>query len=255
MVAFSSLYGALLNQELGSADSTQLFTTARRQAAVNRGQVEFAELTECLIRRSTVTITGGTSEYDLNSTVTLPGGDFIRLAVDGVEFRYTDASSNVTILADDSLPRRDIPWLNKYESGWRLATVASSVRQLPSKYYLRYDGPAVFLGFTPQPSTGSSASASAMVSYHALPAAMTSDTQEPYIVNSSVRRDLRPYHQALVHYGAYQLEKLRRDEQASQSQLQIFLGYVTRYLQQRRIKGGRAVMQGKSYFADARGPR
>ena len=48
MTLFSSLYSARLDRELGTDDSTVLFTTARRKAAINEGQAEFADLTECL---------------------------------------------------------------------------------------------------------------------------------------------------------------------------------------------------------------
>lgn len=245
---FSSLYGARLDEELGTDDNSVLFTTARRKAAINKGQSEFAELTECLVRTSTVTIAGGTGEYDLNSTVTIPGGDFVRLAKQQVEFRYVDASSNLTILTGDDLPRRDIDWLNRYEPGWRTSTVASSVMQTPTFYYERMDGGARYLGFTPTPSTGSSASATAIVPYVARPTVMTSDTNEPFQVGASVRGDLRDYHQACVHYGAHQLEKLRRDDQASDRQLQKFLGYVTRYFQNARRKGGQSLTMARNYF-------
>src|SRR6185503_11225469 len=111
---FSSLYGARLDEELGTDDSTVLFTTARRKAAINKGMTEFAELTECLIRQSTITLTGGTAEYNLNSSLVIPGEDFLRLAKQQVEFRYIDASSNVTVLSGDNLPRRDLNWQNRY---------------------------------------------------------------------------------------------------------------------------------------------
>ncbi len=249
MVAFSSLYGSYLDEELGIDDSTILFTTVKRKLAINQGIREFAHLTECFQRRSTFTITGGTAEYDLNSTLVIPAGDYYGLARDGVEFFYIDASSNLTILAGpEDLPRRDIDWLNRSLEGWRQSTVASSVMQLPQFHYLRPDGPALFLGFTPTPSTGSSAAASGQVTYLAEPAILTSDTQEPFTANSSVRTDLRPYHQASVHYAAHRLEKLRKDTEASQAQLQSFLGWVTRYLTDRRIKGGRVISQARLYF-------
>jgi hypothetical protein len=245
---FSSLYGERLHRELGTDDTAILFTTARRKQAINEAVAEFAQLTECAQRRATVALTGGTAEYDLNSTVVIPGGDFFAFSKEDVEVTYTDASSNVTRLSGDRLVRRDVHWLNRYEPDWRSATVASSVQQLPRYYYLRADGPALFLGFTPVPSTGSSASMTASVPYLAIPAALTSGTDEPFTFNSSVRADLRPYHQGLVHYAAAQLEKLRRDDQASDRQLQKFLGYVSRYLANLRVKGGRAIMQGRSYF-------
>jgi hypothetical protein len=46
-MTFLQLYGDYLDIELGSADRTALFTTARRKDAVNRAQLEFAKQTEC----------------------------------------------------------------------------------------------------------------------------------------------------------------------------------------------------------------
>jgi hypothetical protein len=245
---FSSLYGARLDEELGTDDAAVLFTTARRKAAVNKGVQEFAELTECFLRESTVTLTGGTAEYDLNSSLVIAGEDFVRFSKQQVEFRYVDASSNLTVLTGDDLPRRDIDWLNRYEPGWQTSTVASSVSQMPSFYYERMAAGGRYLGFTPVPSTGSSASMTAIVPYVARPPVMTSDTNEPYQVSGVVRRDLRDYHQASVHYAAHQLEKLRRDDAASDRQLQKFLGYVSRWMQNSRIKGGLSITSARNYF-------
>lgn len=249
MTQFSSLYSARLDEELGSADSTVLFTTARRKSAVNKGLVEFARLTKCFVKRSSITIAGGTAEYDLNSTLVIPAGDFTEFGVEQVQFVYTDASSNVTVLAGDDLPRRDIDWLNRYEPGWQVSTVASSVSQLPAMYYDRWENGARYLGFWPTPFTGSSASAKAYVPYVATPQPITVDTVEPFTVGSAVRGDLRPYHQAAVHFAAHQLEKLRRDDQASMGQLQKFIAYVTQYFQDhKRQKNGAALTFGRSYF-------
>lgn len=249
MTAFSSLYGAYLDEELGTDDSTVLFTTARRKAAINKGVREFARVTKCLVRQTTITITGGTGEYDVNSTTVIAAGDFMEWAKEQIQFRYTDASSHVTILAGDDLPRRDIDWLNRYRPGWPLSTVASSVMQLPSIWYERMDGGSRYLGFTPVPSTGSSASATVIVPYIAYPATMTSDTAQPFTVGSAIRTDLAPYHQAAVHFAAHQLEKLRRDDQAIGMQLQKFAGYVTQYWQDLRAKGGTALTFGRMYFS------
>ena len=246
MTQFSSLYGARLDEELGTDDSTVLFTSARRKSAINRGVREFAELTECFVRWSTITLAGGTAEYDLNVTST----DFIRLAQTPIEFEYTNASSNVTVLAgQDDLPHRTVKWLDDNEPGWRTSTVASSVQQMPQLTYERIDGSAHYLGFWPTPSTGSSASMKARVPYVANPAPMTSDTNEPF---GSARVDLRAWDQAAVHFGAHQLEKLRRDRDASQEQLNKFLGYVARYTQNTRKKGGQVLSQVRSYFTQGR---
>lgn len=249
MANFSTLTGRLLDQELGTDDSTQLFTTVRREAAINDGQREFARLTECLKVRSSVTLTGGTAEYDLNSTAILPSLRFQQWQAVPVEFRYVDASSQVTVLAGEDLPRVTVDWLHRYEPGWRTSTVASTTAQTPSYWYERIDGPARFLGFTPVPSTGSSASMEAFVSYIGQPDELSSTGAEPFTVNSSVRTDLRPYHQALVHYGAHQLEKLRRDDQASDRQLQKFLGYVAQWFREHRMRGGTHITPARSYFS------
>lgn len=247
MPNLSTLAGRLLTQELGSEDSTVLFTDARREAAVNDGLREFADLTECLVRVSSVTITGGTGEYDLNSTL-IAGQDFIRLAPDqAVEFHYTDASSLTVYISGPDLPQRTVRWLDATEPGWRNSTQISSGMQVPRCFYERSAGPARFLGFYPVPSTGSSASAKALVPYIAHSPVITS-TQQPYTFNSSVRLDLRPYHMAAVHYAAHQLEKLRRDDAASDRQLQKFMGYVQRYWQATRRKGGSALTYARSYF-------
>lgn len=247
MPTLSTLAGRLLTQELGSEDSTVLFTDARREAAVNDGLREFANITECLVRVSTVTIAGGTAEYDLNSTV-IPGLDFVRLAPDqAVEFHYTNASSQTTYISGPDLQQRTVRWLDQHEPSWRASTGVSSGMQVPSVFYLRAAGPALFLGFYPTPSTGSSASAKALVPYIAFSPVITS-TQQPYTFNSSVRLDLKPYHMAAVHYAAHQMEKLRRDDAASDRQFQKFMAYVQLYWQATRRKGGTALTYARSYF-------
>jgi hypothetical protein len=215
---------------------------------VNDGQKEFCDLTECLVRESTIAVTGGTQEYDLNSTANIPNGDYSRIAAQGPTFIYVDASSNTTILSGDDFERRDIPWLDRHEPGWRESSVTSSVQQLPTYWYLRPDGARMMFGMVPTPCTGSSATATVRVPYVLYPDAMTSDTQQPFNVSSSPRLDLRAYHQALSHYGAYQLEKLRRDTASSAGQLQLFMGYVTRYLSSMRKKGKKTISYARRYF-------
>jgi len=249
MTQFSSLAGGRLDEELGTDDSTILFTTTRRQTAINRGVREFAELTECLQRWSTVVITGGTFEYDLNSTAVISDGDFLRLSQFPVEYHHVNASSQVMILAGpQDLPLRDVKWLDEHEPGWRNSTVASSVTQYPELYYVRLDGGHTYLGFWPPPSTGSSESAKTLVPYIAQPAIMSASTDVPYTAGGVVRVDLAPFHQAAVHWAAHQLEKLRRDDQASDRQLQKFLTYVQRFWANTRRKGGQRITFAKNYF-------
>lgn len=255
-MTFETLYAGQLDYELGSNDSVVLFTTARRKAAVNEGLREFAELTECWTRSATVTCSNAVGAYNLTSTVNVPGGDFVRLAVDGPEYRYTDASSNVTYTHGDDLPRRDVEWLNAHESGWRDSTGAIT----PQSYYLDADGGALSLGLYPPPTLSTTSTSgpygALIVPYVARPSSLVDSTSIPYTDTSGVTRtDLVPFHQAIVHYAAHQLEKLRKDDAASDRQLTKFLAYVTRYVQSTRKKGGESIRPARSYFTAARNGR
>lgn len=246
MPNLSTLSGRLLTQELGSEDSTVLFTDARRHSAIFDGIREFADLTECHIRRSTVTITGGTGEYDLHLASIISNQDFVRFVTDqAIEVHYTDASSYTSYI---TVPEKTVRWLDEYEPSWRHSTMVSSGMQVPRYCYRRVEGGRHYLGFYPVPSTGSSASMKALVPYVAYPDVSTVSTHVPFTANGQVRFDLRPYHQGLVHYAAHQMEKLRRDDQASDRQLQRFMGYVQRYLQATRRKGTNALTYARTYF-------
>ena len=67
------LYADRLDYELGTNDSAVLFTTARRKASINDGLREFADLTECWVRASTIVCSNGVAQYNLHSTVNVPG--------------------------------------------------------------------------------------------------------------------------------------------------------------------------------------
>jgi hypothetical protein len=250
MTLFSSLYGGLLDIELSNEDSTQLFTTARRKAAVNRGLREFAKLTECWQRSSTIAITGGTAEYDLNSTSVIALEDFVAFSKEQVRFRIVDGSSNSQTLAGDDLPRRDIDWLNTYMPGWQDSSV-STASQWPTAHYLRHQDGRAYLGFVPTPSTGAGETMMAVVPYVAFPPLLTADTSEPFTISGTSRHDLRPFHQAAVHFAAHILEKLRKDTQASAEQFQQFMGFVERFRAEGRRKGGGTVRLVKNYFRRA----
>lgn len=246
---FSHLYSSALDQELGTDDSTRLFTTARRTRAINAAHLQFCDLTECAIRQSTISCSNGVGEYNLLSTVSVPGQDFLRIAKQGIEYHLISSGStkSTSFIAGDDLPRREIPWLNQYEPGWRGSTGGT-----PAAYYERADGGQRFLGFSPPPRIGSSEVGKVLLPYVAKPSSMTSDTDVPFTFGSTVREDLEPYHQALVHYAAHELEKLRVDHQASQNQLQIFMGYVQRFTQRQKPHGIQTVRLGRNYFQDAR---
>jgi len=244
MATFSELTGELLNFELHSADTSQLFTSTRRNLAVNAGYQEFAVLTECFIRRSSITCSCNTTEYVLS---TLAG--FSRLHASGPEYRLTSSGSSglTTILAGDGLPRRDEVWRNRFDAGWRQSTTP---RQ-PTGYYLRMDGGRLFFGFDVPPDIGSSETAVLRVPYVAIPDAMTASTDVPFTLSTYARNDLAEYHQGIVHYATHQLEKLRGDDEASDRQYAKFLQYIDRFRSNTRDKAGRFVTYAKSYLRNA----
>lgn len=250
MATFNDLTGALLDQELRSADSTVLFTSARRAQAVNDGAAEFAELTECLLRVSTVACSCNTQEYNLLDSAILGSTDFVRVAPRGIEFHLTDSNGHLTQISGDDFPRRDIEWLNKYEPGWRQSTTP----QMPTGYYLDEKNGTYLIGLDLRPDIGSSETGALVVPYIGRPAAMTASTDVPFTVGSNVRVDLIPFHQAIVHYACHQLEKLRGDDEASDRAYAKFLAYVNRYTEKVRKRGGAFVTLAKQYLRSPRQP-
>lgn len=252
MTQFSTLTGRLLDIELGTDDSTVLFTTVRRNAAVNDGIREFADLTECWRKQAIVSINSTQFVYNLNSSQTIPHGDFVRLAAERpVEYtiRSSAGSSDVTVLSGPDLMQRSLQWYQRYRPSFSTDEQSSSPRS-PDSYYLLRDAYTQYLGFSPFPSsgTGTSQVLAAVVNYVALPQRLSSATDEPFQEAGVVAVNMRPYHQATVHYAAAQLEKLRKNTEASQSQMAAFLAYVQRYLADARPKGGMMLSYAKDYF-------
>ena len=259
MPTFLDLYATYLDFELGTNDSAVLFTTARRKQSVNVGLREFADLTECWIKESTIEVVNGQATYNLNSTTVVPGGDLLRLTSDGPTLRVTDTNGYVQYTAGDDMPRRDPPWLNAHNPGWPASTGAAT----PESWYLSPLAGELQLGFSPPASLSTNSTGAFILPYVARPSSLVDDTSVPFTDTAGVSRvDLVPYHQALVHYAASRLELLRKDTQASDRQVQKFLGYVQRFMQGQRKPGGDTIRPARSYFSaaarrrsDGTGPR
>lgn len=249
MATFVDLYATHLDYELGTNDSNVLFTTARRKATVNQGLREFADLTECWTRESTIAVVSDQADYNLMSTLVIPGGDFLRVEAVGPQFRLTDGGGNVTVLAGADLPRRQEPWLDAAEPGWRGASTGATY---PMYWKIDAQAGAVNLAFYPAPTIGTASTAVVRLPYVARPSSLVDDTSVPYTDAAGVtRQDLGPYHQALVHYAAHRLELLRKDDAASDRQLQKFLGYVQRFIQAKRQPAGQTIRPARAYFTRA----
>src|SRR3990167_3427666 len=168
---FDELYGERLNLELNSGDSNVLYTSTRRQQAINDGYAEFCALTECWQRRSTITVSCNVAEYALSTIA-----DFVRISPQGLpEFRITSSGSSgrTTILAGDDFPRRDELWQNRQSPGWRQSTTLGT----PGSWYLRNDNGRQFIGLDILPDVASSEVARIVVPYVARVAPMTVSTE------------------------------------------------------------------------------
>lgn len=241
--AFSDLYGDLLDTELASADRTKLFTTAKRKTFINKGQREFVKLTECLQRQGSVPIVDEQGEYDLEDEL----DDFTWITKQGVEVQILKSGSDTRYLAGKDLPLRSVDWLNRFDPNWRSADPST-----PLAWYQREDGGEVNIGLTPAPAVGSGETWSITVPYLAIPSDMVNDTDGPFNVAGNAKHILWPWHQALVHYAAAQLEKLRKELQRSDLQMKQFAGFVADYLQKQRPRGGGQVTYATNYRGDAR---
>lgn len=248
MGTFLELYGNAIDVELNSADRTVLFTTARRKHEVNEGQREFVRLTECLSRTSTIALSSVVSSVSsgvtvVNLSTSISTGDYLWLGIEGIEIRNTDSNSVVTYTAGDDLLRRDIPWLNRYDAGWRTGSAGT-----PEYWYLHEESGVQYLGLVPRVNVASSSDTwELLATYLAYPSSMTSDTQVPFAVGASYNLHLRPWHQGLVHYAAGKLERLRGNTEASDRQMALFTAYVQDYRNRQQPKGGQTVMLARNY--------
>jgi hypothetical protein len=248
MAQFSQLWGDDLTTELGTNDTSVLFTDARRKHAINQGYRQFADLTECFLKRSTVTVSSSAQEFNLNSSAVMAGSSgFLRMASEGPAYVKTDTAGNQQIYAGESFPQRAIPFLDATDEGWRSTSTPSD----PSGWYLRNDNGQLLFGLDCPADVSTSETAELVIPFVVNPSSMTSDTQIPFSVSTNYRRDLSPYHQGLVHFGAHYLEKLRRDDERAEYQLKMAMSYVERYAQQHRKKGPNNVRAAKNYFTRA----
>lgn len=238
---FSALYGTELDRELGTADRTQRFTTARRQAAINAAQLEFVKRTECLTRSVSISLVDGTQEYDLEASLS----DFGWLSKQGLSISVTDGVTTWYYEGDDLTPTT-VERLNTEHPGWRAWTAGT-----PKYYYIDRNGGALNLGFAPAPDFDGDTAA---VRVHAVivPTDMSADSDEPFTVSGNPIKSLRFHHRALVYYAAFDLEKLRKDPQREGLFAQLFDKAVEEYIGVSKPKGGQQVRLARHYRSETR---
>lgn len=250
---FNQLYGAQLDIELGSADRTQLFKTALRQKAINDGMHNWERVTSCTPVFGTIPIVNGTPEYDLFLTFL----NYISMADNAQpSVKRVDPSGNVTWIQGDDLPRRDPVWLDNSQPGWRADPAGT-----PTGWYLRDDAGTTFIGLDPAPSVPAGWTYSLLVPYLASSDDLVNDGDQPFSINGKPFARLMPYHQALVHFAAGQLESLRKNYTAAKRQMDLYAGYIAQYSTKQRRDGPDQVVFSRNYLkesaqaARARDPR
>lgn len=249
MSTFLELYGTLLDEALSSDDTSRLFTTAKRKAAINRAQLWFVKQTDCLIRRAEVALSDSTDEYDLESVIS--AADFLWLAPEGAEVQIVYVSgSPTTYVANPEFTRRSIPWLNRNRPGWRSAADGA-----PSEWYERREGGRWFFGMAPAPDITAGDTWTAWLPYVVKPADMSADGDLPFTVSSNSLAVLAPWHDALVDYAASKLELLRKDVERSAYFFDQAQSKVRDYKDKQRPVGGRQIQFAEPPYRLVRGSR
>lgn len=239
MSVFSEIYGDDLDREIGSTDRTQRFTTARRKRAVNQGQDEFIKRTGALVVEAEYDIADQESEFNLGAVIA--ADKFIRFATRQPYIKVVNGDTT-TYYAGRDFPRKDIETLDREFSGWRNASAGR-----PQSWYLRDDGDEELLGIYPAADVKSGEVWTLVVPYVSKANTLSGDSDIPF----NEKMSLEPYHQALVHYAAAQMEKLRRNYQVASAQLDAFLAYVQEYIAFNKPSDGDHVEFSHNYFSAA----
>lgn len=236
-MTFDQLYGDELDRELGSADRTELFTLARRKAAINAAQQEFVTRTDCFRRQGSLPLVSGTQEYDIEGTF----ADFAWLQAQTIRIRIVSGST-IRYLSGEGFTRTTVEALDDDNVNWQAEAAGT-----PRQWYTRVDGGAVFLGFYPAPSITGSDTWTAVVPYVAVTTDMVDDTEQPFSIATNPVRSLRPFHRALVHFAAYDLEKFRKDQGRSAAQLQLWEVELAKYYATQKPRQGQRVRMAVAY--------
>ena len=223
---FKALYGEALDFELGSYDTTELFTTARRKLAVNRAQREFARLTQCYVREFEIPVVSGQGSYEIE---TVTGDTFVNFSRRPTALLRTKGGQ----LTRTPLQRHDVPWLDLHKPGWR----DTGTTGVPEIVAYNPDGGLSVLVLTPRPTVAAGETWSLWLSFLATPADMVSDTDVPFRHAADSLTSLEPYHWALAHFAASLMERLRKDTDAVEKQLTLFGAYVQDYSGSQRPRG------------------
>lgn len=240
-MTFAELYGTALDTELASADTSQLFTTARRKQAIRDGELAFIRETHATLKTGTIAISDGTSEYSLGTAFS----DFLWLSPDEKpSIKIVDADGNIRYLQGrDDFPQTTTALLNTHEPSWRGDTAG-----VPMKWYQRLQGGVVYLGCWPPPDVGAGETWTWLVPYVAKPDTLTNDSDTPFSFSAVAIAGLDAFHQALAHYAAARLEPLRKNYDGVKYQMGLFTSYVNRFKGIKADEQPRQIQLANNYF-------
>lgn len=227
MATFLDLYTTKLDAELSSS-STELFTTAKRKQAIRDAELAFIRETNATLKTGIITISDGTSEYSLGSTTEIVPGlfdDFLWLSdTEKPSIKIQESGGTVRYLQGRDFQQTTTARLNDEEPGWR-----GTDPGVPMVWYQRVQAGVRYLGCWPAPDVGAGETWTWLVPYVAKPDTLTDDTDIPFSFDDVAMPGLEPFHQALAHYAAAQLEPLRKNYDAVRYQMGLFAGYVNRF--------------------------
>jgi hypothetical protein len=244
-MTFADLYGTDMDTELGTEDRTSRFTTVLRKRYVNEGQRWFNEQTGCYVKRAELAMVDGTAEYDLESTGVIAAGDYIRPSKTTASLRRYDGAgtdpSDYSYVEGPELPFKAEETLNQTRPNWRSESPGT-----PQCWTLLEADTAVYFTLVPPPDVPAAETWVVLWPYVAQPADMTDDAHEPY-GNATPRTTLRPYHRALLHYGAAQLEKRRKNHEGVDRQMKLATIDVAKYKADQTRPNGQAIRLAHNY--------
>jgi hypothetical protein len=245
-MTFLELYGNALDVELGTEDRAERFTVGRRKTAINNAQREWVRLTGSFTQEGQVDLSDGIREYDLEAI--LDSASFLRFSEQQPYMQIIDADGVTSTYEGPNFERMDVPRLDLEQTGWR-----STADGTPSKWYMREDQGRVYFGVNILPDPGVGESWYVKIPYVSYAADMVADADEPFAITAggNPKKTLRAYHQALVHYAAYELEKLRKNYQVGKMQKDLFMEYVQEYLTRLGPTGPQRVGFAHNYMAAA----
>lgn len=243
-----------LTIELGADDASALFTTVQRISALNLAQNEFARETRCL---SFATLYGPLTTWFLD--LDLLFGDRTGHLTPTVAWlrTYTLATG---VERDTRLEVRAPLWFDRHVPGWRVRAVPDSPGTPRVWTFLGQSvgsGSGV-IAVWPPPAPPATELWYLLLQCAAQPLPMTSGAHEPFrnvLTDTAAAAWLRPYHWALAHRAAAELEHLRKDTVAIQRQMAQYDGYKQQFTAAQRHRGGRQIVTGyREYFRRTNDP-